>query len=331
MVHVLNVQTGEDLNPPIKFLPAGAKPIGSALVGGTLYAATTDGCGGAANGVYAIDLASEGRTVTSWDAKGAALAGSLTPAFGADGTIYVTTGAGGGEYANAVVALDPAGLKAKDWFTGAAPFVSAPVIFQANGKDMIAAASKDGRLYVLDSASLGGADHKTPLAMAAYAAAADESTGALATWQEADGARWIAVPSTAAPAAAAKFPATNGAVTTGAIVAFKLTGTDKPVLEPAWTSRDMPSPAPPLVMNGVVFAVAGGGPSGGTLTPAQRAQRAKPAVLYALDAATGKELWNSGTAITAPVFGVGPSGGDGQVYVVSHDGTVYAFGMPVER
>jgi len=49
MVHVLNVQTGEDLNPPIKFLPAGAKPIGSALVGTTLYTATTDNCGGAAN------------------------------------------------------------------------------------------------------------------------------------------------------------------------------------------------------------------------------------------------------------------------------------------
>ena len=26
MVHVLNVQTGEDLNPPMPFLPAGAKP-----------------------------------------------------------------------------------------------------------------------------------------------------------------------------------------------------------------------------------------------------------------------------------------------------------------
>ena len=52
------------------------------------------------------------------------------------------------------------------------------------------------------------------------------------------------------------------------------------------------------------------------MTPAQRAQRSKPAVLYALDASTGKELWTSGTAMTSPVFGVGPSGGDGQVYVV---------------
>lgn len=54
-------------------------------------------------------------------------------------------------------------------------------------------------------------------------------------------------------------------------------------------------------------------------------------ILYALDAATGKELWNSGTTITSFVHGVGPSAGDSQVYVVTHDGTVYAFGIPLER
>ena len=56
MVHVLNVQTGEDLNPPMPFLPAGAKAIGSLSTGTMLYAATTDNCGGAPNGVYALDL-----------------------------------------------------------------------------------------------------------------------------------------------------------------------------------------------------------------------------------------------------------------------------------
>jgi outer membrane protein assembly factor BamB len=46
---------------------------------------------------------------------------------------------------------------------------------------------------------------------------------------------------------------------------------------------------------------------------------------------TGKELWSSGTAITSFVRGVGPSAGDGQVYVVTYDGTVYAFGIPLEH
>jgi outer membrane protein assembly factor BamB len=54
-------------------------------------------------------------------------------------------------------------------------------------------------------------------------------------------------------------------------------------------------------------------------------------VLYALDAATGKELWNSGTTITSFVHGVAPSAGDAQVYVVTYDGVLYAFGIPIEH
>jgi outer membrane protein assembly factor BamB len=126
---------------------------------------------------------------------------------------------------------------------------------------------------------------------------------------------------------------TNGAVSAGAILTFKVSGTPAaPAIEAGWASRDLIGPVTPLVMNGVVFAVAGGGaPATPQMTAAQRAQRSKPAVLYALDASTGKELWTSGTSITSPVFGVGPSGGDSQVYVVTYDGTVYAFGMPMER
>jgi outer membrane protein assembly factor BamB len=67
------------------------------------------------------------------------------------------------------------------------------------------------------------------------------------------------------------------------------------------------------------------------VTAAQRAQRSRPAVLYALDAMTGKELWSSGTAITSFVRGVAPAAGDGHVYVVAYDGTIYAFGIPIEH
>jgi hypothetical protein len=35
--------------------------------------------------------------------------------------------------------------------------------------------------------------------------------------------------------------------------------------------------------------------------------------------------------MTSFVRGVGPSAGDSQVYVVTADGTLYAFGMPAER
>jgi hypothetical protein len=332
MLHALNPQTGEDLNPPIKFLAPGAKVIGSLSTGSTVYAATTDGCGGP-NGVYALDLSA--KTVTSWDAKGAAIAGTVAPTFGTDGTVYVATNGGTGDTANAVVSLDSTSLVAKDSFSAGSPFVSSPVVFQFQGKDVVAAANRDGRIYLLDGTSLGGADHKTPLAKSAqYATASGDFTpGALATWQDADGTRWIAVPVSGSPAGDAKFTMTNGAVSTGAILTFKVTGSaTAPALEPGWVSRDLTSPVTPLVMNGVVFAVAGGGaPASAQTTAAQRAQKSKPAVLYALDGATGKELWGSGTSITSPVFGVAPSGGDSQVYVVTYDSTVYAFGIPMER
>jgi outer membrane protein assembly factor BamB len=71
------------------------------------------------------------------------------------------------------------------------------------------------------------------------------------------------------------------------------------------------------VVNGVLFAVS-------------RGTRAAPAVLYALDAATGKELWSSAKAMTSSVRG-GLSAGAGNVYVPGADGTLYAFGFAIEK
>jgi outer membrane protein assembly factor BamB len=52
------------------------------------------------------------------------------------------------------------------------------------------------------------------------------------------------------------------------------------------------------------------------------------AVLYALDPGSGRELWNSGTAITSFASG-NLSAGTGQVHVVTADNTVWAFGIPL--
>ena len=67
------------------------------------------------------------------------------------------------------------------------------------------------------------------------------------------------------------------------------------------------------------------------MTAAQRAQRSAPAVIYALDGATGKELWSSGKTITSFVHGGGLAGFAGQIYLGTHDGTLYAFGFPIEH
>ncbi|HEX7138502.1 MAG TPA: PQQ-binding-like beta-propeller repeat protein [Vicinamibacterales bacterium] len=337
MVHALNPHIGVDLRPPARIVPAGAKVVGSVLVDSILYAATSDGCGGAPSAVWALDVSGEGAAAPAkmWNSGGPTIAGDAGPTLGLNGVVYVATGSGAGQYANAVVALDAKTLEPLDWFVSASPFVTSPVAFNLGGRDLVAAAGRDGRLYVLDGSSLGRADHRTPLARSTvYATATDAPPGAVTTWQDAEGVRWLLVAATGSIAGDTKFPGANGTVTNGAVAAFRVTGQAGSVsLEPAWTSRDLTSPATPIVLNDVVFALSSGAyrTSDPQASAAQRLQRSSAAVLFALDAKTGKELWNSGRTITSSVQGVGPSGQDGQVYVVAADGTLYAFGIPLEH
>ena len=118
----------------------------------------------------------------------------------------------------------------------------------------------------------------------------------LATWPDANGTRWIYV-----------------ALPRG-IGAFKVTEHDgKPVLEPAWTSQDLAAPVAPVVVNGMVFALS-----------------TDPAILYALDAATGKELYSSGTTVTSPVNSSGLALANGHVCFGTADNTLYCFGIPTD-
>ena len=224
------------------------------------------------------------------------------------------------------MALEPKTLKLKDAFTQpGADFNTSPVVFRHKDKDLMAVSGNDGRLYLLDGTSL-----KTPLYVTPKYSNAG-ATGGLATW-ESDGTRWILAPAVGAAQPGVK-AAANGPVTNGSIVAFKLVDADgKLSLEPAWASRDLTSPAAPLVFNGVVFALSTGEhrPANASATAAARAKSSVPAVLYALDPATGKELWSSGKTITSFARG-GLSASAGQVYLVTFDNTLYAFGIPMEH
>ena len=62
-----------------------------------------------------------------------------------------------------------------------------------------------------------------------------------------------------------------------------------------------------------------------------RLSNSPAAVLHALDGATGKELWNSGKTMTAPVRTSGLSAIGSQVYLGTSDGMIYAFGFPIEH
>jgi len=324
----MHLSNGADYQPPVKFLPPNANAQGLIVVDNVAYVVTQGSCGGAPNGVWALDLVS--KQVTTWKAN---VSGSAGIAFGGAGTLYVTTGSGG-ERGNSLVALEAKTLKVKGWYTaGNQEFSSSPVIFEYKGKTLIAAATKDGRIHLLDSANLAS-DHRTPLSTTpALSKAANFAPGSLASWQDSNGMRWVLAP-VAGPLAADAGFATNGTITNGAVVAWKVVEQNgTPTLQPGWASREMVSPLPPTIINGVVFATSSGEfrTNDSKMTAAQRAQRSSHAVLYALDGTTGKELWSSGTQITSFTRGGALSGGMGQVYLCTYDGTLYAFGFPMEH
>src|SRR4051812_18970220 len=343
MLHVVGLPSGKDIQRPAAFLPANARwsaPIG---VGTRLYAATSAECGGAPAGVWSIDLDSDRKPVSSWKTNGGNIVGAV--AFTPDNTLIAAIGPGqtsGDGKANAIVALDPQTLQLKDWFTQpTAEFVTGPTIIDYTGKQVIAAATKDGRVILLDAASLGGANHTTPLfaSKPLLGNGAAVSGAALAAWQQSAATpsqtspggnasssaptTWLLIP--VRGGVGAGLPTTNGAVSSGAGIALKLTGSgSKPAAGPVWVSHNLPAPGTPLIVNGVVFTLATGAPSSAP-------GRGAPAVVHAYDGATGKRLWNSGTAM--PTYASPGSfwSAGGQVYVGTQDGTLYAFGFNDER
>jgi hypothetical protein len=302
-LHSFYVSNGEEPTEAIPFLPPNANAMGLIAFDNFAYVATTNGCGGAANGVWALDLMT--KKVTQWkSAKN--VAGTAGPAVGPDGTLYV---ASGGD----LTALAPKTLTpGASYKSSGGEFTSTPVVFEYKGRDLIAVTSADGRLHLLDAAGLGGAalDKSAPYSTPDYA------VGSLASWQDLDGTRWVLAP------------------TGSAVTAWKVVDKDgKPGLEQGWISRELVSPLAPIVVSGVVFAISSGelrSPDP-TLTAAQRAQKSGKAVLYAFDGATGKELWNSGARMTSFVHSGGLAAGGSRVYVATYDGTQYAFGFPIEH
>lgn len=195
-----------------------------------------------------------------------------------------------------LVALEPRTLKPRGTYRSGGPaFGSSPVIFDHGGRLLIAASSRDGRIRLLDS-------RRTTLV--GSSASRQAATDALASWADTDDIRWLVA---------------AGSREGSALAAWKVIRQDSvPRLEPGWVSRPMPAPLAPVVVHDVIFVLSHG------------AQPSSPVVLRGLEAATGHELWNSGAAI-APVAPAGLSAGGSQVYVATGDGTLYAFGFPMEH
>ncbi len=334
-LHEQIMATGLDYAKPVRFFP---EPKGSSfglnMSDKVVYASTASGCRNTADALWSIDLNTPEYAVSSYNAQKVTLAGLTGPAIGADGTVYVATGyaatgsgaedAAAGVYANSVVALSEKDLKVKDWYSaGGNGLHASPVVFDYKSKELIAAPGKDGSIVLLDSESLGGADHHTPLAQTASLSKIAKRTSSewesLATWKDKAGDVWVFASIAGTVNPEVKFAGENGPAPHGSIIACKVEEKDgHTVLTPVWISRDLRNPGAPAIVNGVVFALDEGNAS-------------THATLYALDAATGKQLYASGDAIGSYTNLAGMSVGDGHVFFTTHDDTLYSFGIPLEH
>jgi hypothetical protein len=365
----VNLADGQDAAPPEKFMPANGKPYALNLVNGVIYTASAQGCGGVPNAFYAFDLATRRASIFTpagggmWGRRGA----SVSP----EGTVYI--GTGDGQYnpaartlGNAIVAVKMDAnkqLQLADYF---APPDSnwmwrrdldiniTPVLFDYRGRKFLVGSSKECKIWLLDRDALGGEDHRTSLYTTPLLCNDDAAFdgrgvwGALAAWQDAAGAQWLAVPFWGPVSASFHAPIEAGRPVHGGVAAYKVEQkAGKWQLTPQWLSRDMDLAEEATVANGVLFTYGSGedatqtvpdrawdepgGPQyGGGLDSSsqRRIPTSRHATMYALDAMTGKELWSSGDQIKSWNHFTGITVVNGRAYIPTFDGMLYCFGVP---
>lgn len=352
----LNVADGREIAPPVKYTWPDGKAYALNLWNNVLYTTTAQGCAGNPNQVWALDL-NDAENVKTYNPGSGGLWGRTGAAISSDGTVYAPTGDGVYDPENQVygngligVRLEGNQLTLKDYFIPSnwawlrkrdLDMNVTPTIFTYKGRELMVTSSKECRLWLLDPKSLGGADHQTPLYRTPLMCneevdfAAAGVWGSLATWESARGTRWILTPIWGPNHPEFKVPITNGPVTHGAIVAFTLQERNGRLeLTPAWMSRDMDLAEPPVIANGVVYTFGSGENAtqataeGGLNSSApRRIPLSTHAVLYALDAETGKELYSSGDQIVSFNHFSGLAVANGRVYIGTFDGILYCFGL----
>jgi outer membrane protein assembly factor BamB len=389
----LSLGDGEDRIPPTDFVVPYARNWSLNLIDDVVYSPSARGCGLAMANIAAMDVSdpahprlsrlytSGGRPSGPWGRGGVVRGPKGIYTQTADGLFDP----GSGIFGETVMALAAKELRIVDSFTpenwrylnskdldlGAA----GPVVFPFRDRTLVASAAKEGVVYLLDANALGGEtpDHSKPLYQSARLGN-DEVLlggrgvwGAMATYEDPQGQRFLYVPMWGPPSKnAPPFKHQYEDAPHGSVMAFQVSAEGEKVsLIPEWISRDMHVPDPPVVANGVVYAIqtgentvqnpgrpggesVGGRGSGpgqsapaaarGPVDPAAAAAavlqsakfRATPVsnlTLYAFDAHTGKQLYSSEKIITSWVHFSEPVVAMGKVFVVSWDAHIYAFGL----
>jgi len=353
----LDLGSGTVRYGPVQLVAAFSKNSSLNLVDGVLYTVLAQGCGQGLSGFYSVDvrdrhhpvihqmLLSNTDTGGVWGRGGAVI--------GTNGRVYGSTADGvfdpaAGDYSDTEIAVSQKDLTLLDYFLplnwqyirrkdfdlGAA----SPVFFGWKNRNLLAAGAKEGLVYLLDAENLGGSDHQSTLYTSPRLGNDKQVCceglgiwGGISTARDLDGQTWLIVPMGGPPAAdGPRFPIANGPAPHGSLMALKVVADAKgsPGLEPVWVSGDFDMPDPAVIANGVVFAQSTGSNEVQRGGEAVRVKSNHPSVLKALDLKTGKELFNSGTAIESWVHFSGLAVSDGRVFAVDHDSNVYAFGLP---
>ncbi len=363
----LDLSTGKTKVGPIEFVPPFSKNWSLNLWHGILYTSISQGCGGAPSGIYSIDIRRPMRPVVRdlivEKGYGAGIWGRGGVTIGENGHVYGETGDGpfdpaNGDYGSSVIEAAPRSLKLLGYYS---PLNyreltrydldiggSSLVWFPYRNFNLVAGGGKEGVLYLLNADSLGEKDHQTPLyrhrlGNDKLAYEQNGIWGGLSEWMDTEGQAWLYVPVWGPPSKKVpKFPVANGPASHGSVMAFRVVidpESKRPTLKPAWISRDLDVPEPVAIAGGVVFALSTGENTQQTtgsplifqkhklLSDQQRIENVHRAVLYALDAKTGKTLYDSGSAIESWTHFSGLAIANGRVYVVDHDSNVYCFGL----
>lgn len=286
---------------------------------------------------------------------------------GRDGTVYVSTGDGPfdpvvGDYSNAFLEVSPELTQIRNYFSPlnwndlSKKDLDLPsggmLAFDFHGREILAGGGKEAVVYLLDADRLGGSNHQNALytspVLANEGGTLQEKGmwGSPAWWSDHDQQGWLYFPIWGALAPTAPPPFTSADTPHGSIIAFKVVGgaNGTPSLQAAWISPDMNLPDAPVVANGVVYALATGeNPrqvhvltthfksmeewKSNLLTSEQRSAGTHPAVLMAMDARTGKLLYQSGDAMKSWVHFSGLAVTGGRVFAVDHESRVYCFGL----
>lgn len=402
----LGLSDGEDQMVATEFTSPYSRNWSLNLVDGMIYTSASRGCGDAISSISAMDVSKPGHPVVRFYPS----TGKASGPWGRGGIVRIPTGMiaqtadgsydpASGRFGNTFLGLTkdlrltdsytPANwdyLNRKDFDLGAA----SPTVFQFDKWTLVAAAAKEGVVYLLDAANLGGTNHQTPLYVSPRYGNDDLTFGyngvwgSLSTWVDASGQRWLLVPMQGPPAkdTVSQFRLSDGKVVNGSVMAFRVKKENgKPALEPAWISHDLDLPGMPVMANGVVYVLAtgdrardafrqgpprsaggapgarrGGGLFGGPQnqvnvgepgaerdaawltsqnepggqTPGRRfsgGMDATHAVLYALDAETGKQLYSSSEAVDSWNHYGGIALAGGRIYLSTYDARVFAFGL----